>query len=110
MIAAKSSPLLGGEQVIAFAPAWMVSRIVSSFGPPVARIGMFGNCARMRRTICGVAAAPDTLRKSAPASIRLRMSIWSETIVAITGMSTTSLMREMTSLEIGALTTTPKAP
>ena len=47
--------------MIAFAPAWMVSRIVSSFGPPVARIGMFGNCARMRRTICGVAAAPESL-------------------------------------------------
>ena len=68
---------------MAFAPARMVSKIVSSFGPPVARIGTSGNCVRMLLTICGVAAAPDTFKKSAPASIRLRISMRSETIVAI---------------------------
>lgn len=60
--------------VMALAPAWMVRRIDSSVGPPVAMMGTFGKSRRISATISGVAAAPETLRKSAPASRRLPMS------------------------------------
>ena len=39
----KTSPFEGGVQVIALAPASIVSRMESSVGPPVAMIGKSGN-------------------------------------------------------------------
>ena len=43
--------------MIALAPAFMVSKIVSSFGPPVAIMGTFGKSLRMFLTISAVFAA-----------------------------------------------------
>ncbi len=107
---ANSSPLEGGVYVMALAPAWMVSRMVSSVGPPVAMMGTSGNLSRMERTMAGVLPAPDTLSISAPASIRARTSVLSDTTVTTTGISSTCLSLCTTSLLVGALTTTPKAP
>ena len=45
---------------MAFAPAAMVLRIVSSFGPPVAMMGISGWRSRSAATSCGVSAAAET--------------------------------------------------
>ena len=77
MIRANSTPLEGGVYVMALAPAWMVRRIDSSVGPPVAMMGTFGKSRRISATISGVAAAPGAVGKSAlhAASRRLPMSV-----------------------------------
>ena len=77
---------------MALAPAWIVSRMVASVGPPVAMMGISGNFSRICRTMAGVSAAPDTFRMSAPQAMRLATSILAETMVAITGISTTALI------------------
>lgn len=78
--------------------------------PPVAMIGTRGYCLRISATIAGVRAAPETFRKSTPASRRLWMSACSETTVNTIGISTVSLMARMASFWMKALHTTPKAP
>ena len=85
----------------------MVSKMLSSVGPPVAMMAACGYCSRMWRTMLAVSAAPETLKISVPASMRPLMSDRSETTVAMTGISTTDLISAMTSFGIGALTTTP---
>ena len=92
---------------MALAPASMVRWMSSSVGPPVAMMGMLGKSFRMAETISGVLAALDTLRISAPEAMRRPMSISRETMVAMTGMSTTCLIWKMVSSPMGALTTTP---
>ena len=66
MIPLKTSPLVGGVHVIAFAPASIVSSIDSSVGPPVAIIGNSGNSRRISLTIEAVFLAADTLKIVAP--------------------------------------------
>ena len=73
-------------------------------------MGTSGKSLRILATISGVLAAPDTLRISAPAASRPAMSMSPETMVVITGMSTTAFILVMVSLVMGALTTTPEAP
>lgn len=107
MMPANSSPVVGGVMVMAFAPARMVSKMLSSVGPPVAMMAACGYCSRMWRTMLAVSAAPETLKISVPASMRPLMSYRSDTTVAMTGISTTDLISAMTSFGIGALTTTP---
>ena len=68
------------------------------------------NSARILATISGVLAAPDTLRISAPAAKRPAISISPETMVVMTGISTTCFIFAMVSFVMGALTTTPEAP
>lgn len=77
---------------MALAPAWMVRRMSSSVGPPVAMMGMSGKSFRILATISGVRAAPEIFRISAPARTRPATSISEEMMVAMTGMSTTCLI------------------
>ena len=42
MMPANSSPVVGGVMVMAFAPARMVSKMLSSVGPPVAMMAACG--------------------------------------------------------------------
>ena len=67
----KTSPFEGGVQVIAFAPALIVSSIVSLVGPPVAMIGISGCFLLISLTTEAVFEAAETLNILAPASILL---------------------------------------
>ena len=58
MMPANSSPVVGGVMVMAFAPARIVSKMLSSVGPPVAMMAACGYCSRMWRTMLAVSAAP----------------------------------------------------
>ena len=66
----------------------------------------------MRVAWAAVAKGPRTpeavvRRRVLTAARRLRMSVWAETTVMTTGMSTTSLIWRITSSEVGAFSTTP---
>ena len=110
MMSRKISPLDGGVHVMALAPARMVSRMLSSVGPPVAMMGTSGCCSRMQRTTAGVSAAAETLKMSAPALMRSSKSVSARATVSTTGMSIISATCETTALAVGALSTTPVAP
>jgi hypothetical protein len=60
----KSSLVDGGVYETALAPTAITSRIVSSSLPPVAITGKSGANSRIRFTIFGVSAAPETLKIS----------------------------------------------
>ena len=92
------------------APAPMVRAMLSPVGPPVAIIGTVGNFSRMALTTSGVRAAADTLSMDTPASRRACMSAFSLSTVAIMGISITLAIFSITSLVMGAFTTTPEAP
>ena len=78
---------VGGVYVIALAPAWIVSQIDSSVGPPVAIIGNSGNLFLMFLTMLAVFFPPETFNIVAPASILLAISSSSEITVTMTGIS-----------------------
>ena len=87
-----SAELNSGVYVIAFAPASIVSCIVSSVGPPVAIMGNVGYLLRIDLTIFAVCLPPETLNIVAPAFTLLSISSSSETIVTIKGISIVSLI------------------
>ncbi len=95
---------------MAFAPASIVSRMVSSVGPPVAIIGTVGKESRIIFTILGVSLAAETLNIFVPASILAATSTSSFTTETTTGTSTISEIRFTISFFVGALSTTPATP
>ena len=95
---------------MALAPAAMVSAMLSPVLPPLAMMGMSGNCSRIRRTTWGVSVLQATFRMEAPASSRAWMSVSAFVTVMMTGISTTRETASRFRSEMGELSTTPMAP
>ena len=102
MMSRKISPLDGGVHVMALAPALMVSRMLSSVGPPVAMMGTSGCCSRMRRTTAGVSAAAET-----PAVVRRIREQHPDVPIIATGGPTDESILETIKAGANAITWTP---
>ena len=95
---------------MALAPAFIVSNMVSSEGPPVAIMGSFGYSFLILATIFGVSVEADTFNILAPAFILPSKSVSSLITPTITGISKAEDKVFNVSLEVGAFKTTPMAP
>ena len=92
----------GGVQVMALAPAWMVSKMASSLGPPVAMMGISGWRSRSAATSCGVSAAAET-----PAVVRRIREQHPDVPIIATGGPTDESILETIQAGANAISYTP---